>query len=116
MSFNDIALSSLPSRSPIGVGKLSFDPGLDFAPPVSDVSSNAKAVGSFSAVSPLVEGGDRYAEIFGEFLDGDEPVLLFHTVDHEEHPVGAMSLISTAGTKGLSTDDDTRLTGFSTLC
>jgi hypothetical protein len=64
MSFNDIPCSSLPSRSQIGIGKLSFDPGLDFAPPVSDVSSNAKAIGSFAAVSPLVERGDRYAEIF----------------------------------------------------
>lgn len=65
MSFDDMAWSSLPSRSPIGIGKLSFDPGLDFAPPVSDMSSDAKAIGSFPAVPPLVEGGDRYAEIVG---------------------------------------------------
>jgi hypothetical protein len=102
--------------SSIGVGKLSFDPGLDFAPPVSDVSSNAKAIGSFPAVSPLVERGDRYAEIFGELLDGEKPVALFHPVDHAEHPVGWLPIVSTVGSKGFSTDDDTLLTGFSTLC
>lgn len=71
MSFNDMPWSNPLSRSPIGIGKLSLDPGFDFAPPVSDVSSNAKASGPFATVSPLVERGDRYAEILGQFLDGE---------------------------------------------
>lgn len=65
MSFDDMAWSSLPSRSPIGIGKLLFDPCLDFAPSVADMSAYSESGGSFFPVSPLVDGGDRYTEVFG---------------------------------------------------
>lgn len=116
MSFDDMAWSSIPSGSPIGVHQLLFDPCLDFAPAVADMSAYSESGGSFFPVSPLVEGGDGDREIVGEIFDSEEPVSLFHTFNHGRDPVGVMSCSSTAGTKGFSTDDDTRLTGFLTFC
>jgi hypothetical protein len=96
MPFDDMAWSSIPSGSPIGVHQLSFDPCLDFAPSVADMSAYSESGGSFFPVSPLVEGGDGDREIVGEIFDGEEPVPVFHTVDHGRHPVISMSFDSTA--------------------
>jgi len=82
---------------------LLFDPVLDIRPSVSDVATDPEPRWSFPLIPPLVEGGNRHAEIVGELLDGEEPVPLFHTVDHGGHPVGSMSFIATAGVKGLMT-------------
>jgi hypothetical protein len=57
----------------------------------------------------LVEGGDRHSEIFGELFHGDEPIPVFHVIDHGRHPFGSLSCVIMAGLKGLSK-------GFPTLC
>lgn len=75
----------------------------DVAPAVANMSADSESWWSFSAVSPLVEGGDGYAEVFGEFLDGEELVPLSHAVDHVGDPVGSVSSLVV-----------TRVTGFST--
>lgn len=68
MSFDDMAWSSIPSGSPIGVHQFLFDPCLDFAPSVADMSAYSESGGSFFPVSPLVEGGDGDREIVGELF------------------------------------------------
>jgi hypothetical protein len=68
-----------------------LDPFLDIAPPVAHMSAYSETRWAFSAVSPLVEGGNGHVEVFGELLDGEEPVPLFHTVDHVRDPVISMS-------------------------
>jgi predicted ATP-grasp superfamily ATP-dependent carboligase len=63
----------------------------------------------FSAVTPLVKGGDGNAEVFGKLWDGEEPVSVFHAFDHRQDPVDSMSLVSMVGMTGFST-------GLLTLC
>ena len=89
--------------------ELVFYPLLHVAPPVADMSAHSETGGSFSAVAPLVEGGNGDAEVFGELLDCEEPVPVFHAVDHQQDPVDSMSLVAQAGMTGLSK-------GFLTLC
>jgi hypothetical protein len=90
--------------------QLLFDPFVDITPPVADMSAHSETGRSFSAVAPLVEGGDRDAEVLGELLDGEEPSPLFHAFDHRRDPVDSLPFQCTV----LSTEDDTLVTGFST--
>lgn len=93
-----------------------FDPLLYVAPPVADVSTHSEAWRSFSAMAPLVKGGDGDAEVLAELFDGEEPVPVFHAFDHQRDPVDSLSFQCTVFSK----DDGTLLTGFSkgfmTLC
>jgi hypothetical protein len=68
-----------------------LDPLLDIAPPVADIPAHSETKWAFSAVSPLVEGGNGHVEVFGELLDSEEPVPRFHTVDHVGDSVISMS-------------------------
>lgn len=93
-----------------------LDPLLHVAPPVANMSAHSETGRPFSAVAPLVEGGDRNAEVLGKLLDGEEPLPVFHAFDHHWDPVDSLPFQCTV----FSTDDDTLLTGFSngfmTLC
>ncbi len=73
-------------RSAGEIVELVFDPLCDVGPPVADVSAYSESWWSLSSVSPLVEGGYRDSEIVGEFLDGEEPVVVFHALDHRSAP------------------------------
>lgn len=86
-----------------------FDPLLHVAPPVTDMSAHSETGRPFSAVAPLVEGGDGDAEVLGELLDSDELVPVFHPFDHGRDPVDLLSRAGTIGRKGASK-------GLSTLC
>lgn len=93
-----------------------FDPLLHVAPPVANTSAHSETGRPFSAMAPLVEGGNGDAEVIGELLDCEEPGPLFHAHDHQRDPVDSLPFQCTA----FLTDDDTLLTGFSkgfmTLC
>jgi hypothetical protein len=80
-----------------------FDPFLDIAPPVTDMSAHAEPGWAFLPVAPLVQGGHGYAEVFGEHLDNDELVPVFHSFDHGHDPVDLLSWTDSFGPKGLST-------------
>jgi hypothetical protein len=79
-----------------------FDPLLDIAPPVTDMSAHAEPGWTFLPVAPLIEGGHGYAEVFGELLDSDELVPVFHPFDHGHDPVDSLSRTGTFGPKGFS--------------
>lgn len=88
---------------------LLFDPVLDIRPSVSNVAADSEPLWSFPPVPPLVEGGNWHTQIFGELLDGEEPLRGFHAVDHGRHPVISVLFFSsvlfgcTAGVTGLVT-------------
>lgn len=69
----------LADRSTVGVLELLFDPLFDVGPPVAEVFADPESGWPFPAVPPLVEGGDRYAQVVGEFPHVDQPVLTVHT-------------------------------------
>ena len=79
-----------------------LDPFLDVAPPVADMSAHSETRWAFSAVAPLIKGGDGDAEVFGKLLDSEEPVRVFHTFDHQQDPVDSLPFISTSGVTGFS--------------
>ena len=85
--------------------QLILNPFLDIAPPVADMSTHSETGRPFSAVTPLVEGGDGDTEVFGKVLDGEQPVLVFHAFYHPRNPVDSLSF-----------DLKACMTGFSTLC
>jgi hypothetical protein len=69
------------------------------------MSAHSETGRSFSAVAPLVEGGDRDPEVFGKLLHGEEPVPVFHAFDHQRNPVISMPRFEMS-----------QIGGFSTLC
>ena len=73
------------------------------------MSAHAEPGWAFLPVAPLVQGGHGYAEVFGELLDSDELVPVFHSFDHGHDPVDSLSWTCTFGPKGFSK-------GFSKLC
>jgi hypothetical protein len=73
------------------------------------MSAHSETGRSFSAVAPLIEGGDRDPEVFGKLSDGEESLTVFHAFDHQQDPVGSMPFDSMAGMTGFSK-------GFMTLC
>ena len=58
------------------VGDTVLDPRLDVDPPVTDVSADSEPDGSFSSVAPCVEGLDWDVEEVGEFVCGEEKVVV----------------------------------------
>lgn len=80
-----------------------FDPLLDIAPSVTDMSAHAEPGRAFMPVAPLVEGGHGYAEVFGELLDSEELIPVFHPFDHGHDPVDSLARTGTFGPKGFST-------------
>ena len=86
-----------------------FDPLRHVAPPIADMSAHPETGRPFSAVTPLVEGGDGDAEVLGKLLDSEEPVPVFHALYHPKDPVDSLSFDSKACMTGFST-------GFLTLC
>jgi len=49
--------------------ELVFNPPLNVAPSVADISSDAKAGRTLAPIPPLVEGGHRHTEIVGELIN-----------------------------------------------
>jgi len=58
-----------------------FDPLFDVAPPEAEVFTDPKPQWPFASVAPCIDGGHRHTEIVGEFLDGEEPFVVFHARD-----------------------------------
>jgi hypothetical protein len=77
------------------------------------MSAHSETGRPFSAVTPLVEGGDGDAEVFGKLLDCEEPVPVFHTLDHLRDPFDSLPFSAKAGATGFSTGFSK---GFVTLC
>lgn len=73
------------------------------------MSAHSEPGWAFLPVAPLVEGGHGYAEVFGELLDSDELIPVFHSTDRGRDPVDLLSRAVTSGRKGFSK-------GLSTLC
>lgn len=66
------------------------------------MSAHAEPGWAFMPVAPLVEGGHGYAEVFGELLDSEELIPVFHPFDHGRDPVDSLSRTGTFGPKGFS--------------
>ncbi len=60
------------------VVELVFDPFLYIGLSVSEMSAYSEAWWALSSVSPLVKRARRHPEIFGEVLDGEQPIEGFH--------------------------------------
>jgi hypothetical protein len=54
------------------------DPLFDVAPPESEVFAYPEAGRTTVAVTPRVDGGERYVEVVGEFLGAEEPTTCTH--------------------------------------
>ncbi len=68
-----------------------FDPFFYVGLSVSEMSAYSEAWWSLSPVPPLVEGGHRHPEIFGEVLDGQQPFSGFHSRILQPDPFSRMS-------------------------
>ena len=68
-----------------------FDPFLYVGLSVSEMSAYSEAWWPLSPVPPLVEGGHRHSEIFGEVFDGEQPFSGFHGRILQPDPFSRMS-------------------------
>lgn len=90
--------SSRPSRSASGHSvrtdlstviagpKLLLDPAKEIGGSIPNMAPDPNAGRAFAVVTPLVEGGDGDAEVFGDFFDGEESVVGVHGWNRGERP------------------------------
>lgn len=81
---------SRPSRSASGLSvrldlstviagtELLLDPTKEIGGSIANMAPDPNAGRALAVVAPLVEGGDRDAEVFGYFFDGEESVVGVH--------------------------------------
>ena len=92
MGARSAVASSLARSLSVGnVVELVFDPFLYVGLSVSEMSAYSEAWWPLSPVPPLVEGGSRHAEVFGEVLDGQQPFSGFHGRILWSHPFNRIS-------------------------
>ena len=78
------------------VGDTVLDPHLDVDPSVADMSADSEADGAFSSVAPCVEGLDWDVEEVGEFVCGEETVVVVHGRMMRVDPVSRVSVTLSA--------------------
>lgn len=83
-------------RQPLRLDE-SFDPLIEVGTPVSDVSSDSETWWTCPVITPLVEGGDGDAEVFGDFFDCEESVVGVHSEIVEDDPLRRTNRLSNPG-------------------
>ena len=66
--------------------QLTADPLLDIAPAIANVLPNPETGGTFTSVSPGVEGGDRHGQIIGKLLRREQAIGNIHDPDSAAAP------------------------------